>query len=64
MDSVRVFLGKKKFFFNFLGVSSDFFERNDNDLFSDILIEIYEENKVKFIEYKIDIRDDKGFVFL
>lgn len=64
MDSVRVFLSKKKFFCNFLGVSSDFFESNDNDLFSDNLIEIYEENKVKFIEYKIDIKDDKGCVFL
>lgn len=47
MDSVRVFPGKKKLFFNFSGASSDLSESNDNDSSSDTSTEIYEENKVK-----------------
>lgn len=62
MDSVRAFPSKKKLFCNFSGASSDLFESNDNDSSSDNSTEIYEENKVKSTEYKIDIRDDKGCV--
>lgn len=47
MDSVRVFPGKKKLFFNFSRASSDLSESNDNDSSSDTSTEIYEENKVK-----------------